>query len=201
MLPHNRTEESITTQDSASVTRTYTYNNLDQLTRISSTDSHQTQIDYSYDSSGNLSAKTTNITTDKGTQSTTLNYTFDARNELQQVTRGGSTIGQFLYDSSGQRIRAKFQQNDGAPLAYQHSLYQGLNLISQYDVGSNNALSINANYQFNPLQRQFIGREAFAESNSDNNTQTYYHTDALGSVLATSKRTQGFYPVFMDGLI
>jgi len=187
---HNRTEESITTQDSASVTRTYTYNNLDQLTRISSTDSHQTQIDYSYDSSGNLSAKTTSITTDKGTQSTTLNYTFDARNELQQVTRGGSTIGQFLYDSSGQRIRAKFQQNDGAPLAYQHSLYQGLNLISQYDVGSNNALSINANYQFNPLQRQFIGREAFAESNSDNNTQTYYHTDALGSVLATSKRTQ-----------
>ena len=75
-------------------------------------------------------------------------------------------------------------------ISYRHSLYQGLNLISQYDVSGTDSYSLNANYQFNPEQQKVIGREAFAESDDDNNTQTWYHTDALGSVLATSKRTQ-----------
>ena len=32
-----------------------------------------------------------------------------------------------------------------------------------------------------------IGRRAYGEDDTANNTQTYYHTDSLGSVLATSK--------------
>ena len=186
---HNRLTETISPAESGSYTRTYTYNNLDQLTHISSGDSNRTRVDYAYDDNGNLSQKVTSLTDSSSntTTSTTLNYTFDARGELQQITQGGSTIGQFLYDSRGQRLRARFSDDSGNQNAYQHSLYQGLNLISQYDVSGSDSYSLNANYQFNPEQKQIVGREAFAESNSANNTQTFYHTDALGSVLATSK--------------
>ena len=147
-------------------------------------------MDYAYDGNGNLSQKITTLTTDDGSDSTTLNYTFDIRGQLQQITSGGSSIGQFLYDSNGQRLRALFNDDSGTQISYRHSLYQGLNLISQYDVSGTDSYSLNANYQFNPEQQKVIGREAFAESDDDNNTQTWYHTDALGSVLATSKRTQ-----------
>ena len=104
-------------------------------------------MDYAYDGNGNLSQKITTLTTDDGSDSTTLNYTFDARGELQQITSGGSSIGQFLYDSHGQRLRARFNDDSGTQIAYRHSLYQGLNLTSQYDVSDTDSYSLNANYR------------------------------------------------------
>lgn len=102
---------------------------------------------------------------------------------------GGSSIGQFLYDDGGQRLRTQYNTlENGQPATQthaQHSLYQGLKLISQYDVSENNSLSLNANYQF--AGSMSIGRRAYNEDDTANNTQTYYHTDSLGSVLATSK--------------
>lgn len=120
----------------------------------------------------------------------TLDYAFDIRGQLQQITTGGSSIGQFLYDPDGQRIRARFNDNSGALLSDRYSLYHGLNLLSQYDISPGNTPLLNANYLINPLTSKAIGRTAWRESDNANNTLTWYHNDAQGSVLATSKRTQ-----------
>jgi YD repeat-containing protein len=185
---NNRELETIT-QAGSSSTKTYTYNNLDQLTNISSTDAENTQVKYDYDANGNLEQKRSSKTINNITQTETNDYTFDIRGQLKSVTMGGSSIGQFLYDDGGQRLRTQYNTLENGQATTQtdaqHSLYQGLKLISQYDVSESNSLSLNANFQF--AGGMNIGRRAYGESDSANNTQTYYHTDALGSVLATSK--------------
>lgn len=112
---NNRTQETIS-QAGSSSTKTYTYNDLDQLTNISSTDAENTQVEYDYDGNGNLAQKRSSKTINSITQTKINDYTFDIRGQLKSVTRvlidgGGSSssyIGQFLYDDGGQRLRTQY---------------------------------------------------------------------------------------------
>jgi RHS repeat-associated protein len=194
---HNRSLETVTLSDGITPAdntryqRHYQYNRLDQLLSIvpnpAGSSGDQPQINYHYDANGNLSQKIITQTISGHHTSNTLDYTFDVRGQLQQITTGGSTIGQFLYDANGQRIRARFNNNDGALLSDRYSLYQGLNLLSQYDISTSNTPLLNANYLINPQTSNPIGRTAWREKDSTNNTLAWYHTDALGSVLAIAK--------------
>jgi RHS repeat-associated protein len=179
---NNRATETTSSADGAD-TKIYTYNALDQLTDISHTDPSADTVSYSYDDLGNVNTKTVS----NADSTSTTQYLFDARNQLRQVTIGGSTVGQFLYDHNGQRIESTFTDDSQIPAASEtkHSLYDGIQLLAEYQLNAEGTPTLDATYQF--YQGSLLGRRALSEDNPTNNTQTYYHTDALSSVLATSK--------------
>ena len=78
-----------------------------------------------------------------GTDTNVTGYLFDTRNQLRQVTVGGSTVGQFLYDHSGQRIETTFtyhsqtdQNQAPATSETKHSLYEGIQLLAEYQLNA-----------------------------------------------------------------
>lgn len=184
---NNRATETTTSAGSTD-TKTYIYNTLDQLTDITNTLPDAPQVTYTYDDLGNVASRT--VTT--GTDTNVTGYLFDTRNQLRQVTVGGSTVGQFLYDHSGQRIESTFtyhsqtdQNQAPATSETKHSLYDGIQLLAEYQLNAEGNPTLDATYQF--YQGTLLGRRALSEDDPANNTQTYYHTDAQNSVLATSK--------------
>jgi RHS repeat-associated protein len=66
---------------------------------------------------------------------------------------------------------------------WRHDCSDRYPLLSQYDIDSGNTPLLNANYLINPQTSNPIGRTAWREKN----TLAWYHTDALGSVLAIAK--------------
>jgi YD repeat-containing protein len=81
----------------ASITTTYTYNNLDQLTAVNLPNTTQ-DLSYTYDARGNM-------LTEAVTGGATTTYTWDARDRMTSVTAPGLSAS-YLYDASGRRTRS-----------------------------------------------------------------------------------------------
>ncbi|HXN99244.1 MAG TPA: hypothetical protein VN881_09240 [Candidatus Acidoferrales bacterium] len=82
------------------VTTNYTYDNLSHLLSVLHQVSSST-IDgaaYSYDSAGNRTAKTNELS------AVTSNYTYDPLYELTQVTQATNTTESYSYDPVGNRL-------------------------------------------------------------------------------------------------
>ena len=113
-----------------------------------------------YDADGNL--------TNDGTNS----YTWNARNQLTQVSQGGSTIFSYAYDAQGRRI-SKTVTGAGNPTQY---LYDGANAVQEAQ-GST----------VNPILTGLSTDERFARN--DVTGRTYFLTDALNSTIALTDPT------------
>ena len=151
----NRTSEILS--GTVNNTKTYSYNNRDQLTTI--TDPNGLNIVYSYDDAGNQLSK------DENGIITTFDYT--ARHRVKTITVGGAPPINYLYDYTGQRVK---YLSKGLEKRYH---YDGLTLIAQTNVLGNTF----ARYHYGD-------RFQLAETRSRINS--YFHVDSLGTNVAVS---------------
>lgn len=107
-----------------------------------------------YDANGNLTSDGTNT------------YTWNARNQLAQVSQNGSTQLSYAYDALGRRVSKLVQ--GGAPTQY---LYDGVNIVQETQSST-----------VNPILAGLSVDERFARN--DVTGRTYFLTDALNSTIA-----------------
>ncbi|MBK8395571.1 MAG: RHS repeat protein [Leptospiraceae bacterium] len=83
-------------QGTDSLSLTYTYGNANHKHAVTSVTSPNTgTIDYSYDESGNMETRATDT------------MTYNGQGKLKQIVTGGGDTFEYLYDSTGNRIRKK----------------------------------------------------------------------------------------------
>jgi RHS repeat-associated protein len=140
---YNRKTETTTAGGETAEDKTYSYNKRNQVEAITDSVSGE-QIEYAYDNNGNRTQKTVTPAA-AGTQITT-DFVYDVRDQLRSITQGGSSIGQFLYDYQGLRIR---KQVPGETVRYVYDDQSVLvqtdelgNTLAKYDYGPDRLLSL-----------------------------------------------------------
>jgi RHS repeat-associated protein len=114
------------------------YNSRNQLTEITDSVDAANNATFGYDEIGNQVTKVKD--------GITTSYVYDARNHLREVTTGGSTVGQFLYDYRGLRTE---KQGDRGTERYSYDdqsvLFQSdasNTPTAKYEYGPNRLLSL-----------------------------------------------------------
>ena len=163
----NRLTEKVTRNSLVNTDKTYHYNSLNQVTKI--TDNlFQANIDYTYDKNGNTTQKTDNATpTPIITQ-----FEYDSRDQLTQVIRGPpgnpEILGQFDYNHAGQRTQhLKSSRGD---VEY---FYDGQSVIHEQNITTQTPL---AHYTFGAQLLSLTAPDGIQ----------YYHFDGLNSTVNLS---------------
>lgn len=144
----------------------YTVNNLQQVTDIrTGSASGPVQTTLTYDANGNMVQRNT-----PGASKPILGMTYDVWDRMIQVADAGF-VDDFRYDDSGRRI---YKKTVGGIVT--NYLYNGANIFAEYGVrwGAPSAVLAFGPHSDEPLFRK------------SGTTPTYYHADALGSIVATS---------------
>ncbi len=159
----NRTVKSI--GNPATTTYAYLYDTANQLEEIHSGSLGGPLLaTLSYDANGNLASD--------GTRT----YTWDAINQLSQVTRGATSVA-YSYDSEGRRIK---KVTGGVTT---HWLYDGPNIYAEYGTAWTNPNAIYTQAGIDtPLIRTTLSGGNFAQAQ-------YYHSDGLGSIVGLANNT------------
>lgn len=137
---NRKTEQTVdNTTSTVTVNKVFTYDNRNQLATINDQLDPGNNVTYTYDTNGNQTSKT------KGTVIT--DFIYDIRDQLRQVTQGGSTLGQFLYDYQGLRVQKdgddgllKYTYDDDSVLVQSNNSGQ---TVAKYDYGPDQLLSLN----------------------------------------------------------
>ena len=116
-----------------------------------------TGASYDYDANGNLVEKTEG--------SDTWTYEWNAENQLKRVTRNGSEVARFSYDPLGRRVE---KIADGITTSY---TYDGEDVLREVSGATS------FKYVHGPGVDEPLARE------DASGALTYYHVDALGSVV------------------
>ena len=143
------------------VDRSYTYNGRNQLTDLRDERDPALSMTFVYDANGNR--------TSQSTDTQTMTYVYDSRNQLRRLTQGGSSLGEFLYDWQGLRVRKQ------TPSETRRYVYDDQAVLLTTDDAGN----IDSHYIYGP------GR-LLALDHVHQGPQ-YYLFDALGSVMGLSK--------------
>ncbi len=160
---YNRTSESAVEKASGTTvsSKTFSYNNRNQVTSISDSANAANNTTYAYDANGNQTVKTQN--------GHTLTFVYDVRDRLVRVSQDATTLGQFRYDHAGMRI-----QKEGDQGVVRYTYDDGSVLIQTDDTGTTLA-----KYDYGP--DRLLSLEQATEG------EQFYHFDALGSVVNLSK--------------
>ena len=171
---YNRISEVETTNAAQTKNRVYAYNQRNQLTDIQDALESLNNTHYQFDQNGNQTQK------QKGAD--TSLYAYDIRDDLRQVTIGGSTVGQFLYDYQGLRIEKLGERG------LERSTYDDQAILQQYNVqgcanvadagcagASNNANRTRAKFNYGP--------DRLLSLKTTGEPVQFYLTDALKSVV------------------
>ncbi|MBK7144287.1 MAG: RHS repeat protein [Xanthomonadales bacterium] len=170
----NRQTETVTelATNTVRANKTYTYNERDQLERITDP-ANDLQIDYAYDDNGNREQR---IVRQNGVITSQVDYTFDARDRLIQAQPNApnEAIVQYQYDADDRRIaRIETPRVNGIPQTpiTTRSIYDGSNLLHEADPAQ-----ITATYR----------RSAVLDRHIDHATNTvrHYQLDALRTPVA-----------------
>ncbi|HEY0781963.1 MAG TPA: RHS repeat-associated core domain-containing protein, partial [Thermoanaerobaculia bacterium] len=160
--------------------KTFTYDERHRLTALADAVDASRNVTYGYDANGNQVART------QGAAST--QFTFDARNQLLAIRRGGALLGRYGYDYRGLRVTKQ-----GAAGLLQ-STYDGRSLlvqtdptgttIAKFDYGSDRLLSL----QHAVEGRQFYLFDALRSvtdlTSLDGTARASYRFDAWGALRA-----------------
>ncbi len=147
--------------ENGSVTTTYTY---DATHRLSSVTKNGVTTQYTYDDNGNLLAKTTG--------SSTTSFAYDLANRLVQVQAPGIPVNSFKYDALGRRV---YRSGSNGQV---WTLYDAEDAVLEFDeIGNLVRGFVHGDKIDDPLALMDYG---------DTGNDYFYHTDALGSVLAMS---------------
>ena len=157
----NRLTESITPSTGDPYSKTYGYNTRDHLLTITHSQDPAENVTYTYDAGGNQRTKTKN-----GTVTT---FIPNSRNQIARIEENTLPIGTYAYDYRGLRVEKYTDHRtrylyDAQSVLQRHDDTQGTIL---YDYGPDRLLSVT-----HPSE----GR-------------SYYHHDALGSIISQSTET------------
>nr|WP_256381552.1 RHS repeat-associated core domain-containing protein [Sulfuricella sp. T08] len=162
---NNRTLKSI--GNPATSTLAYKYDDANQLTEIHNGTITGTLLStLSYDNNGNLQSD--------GSRS----YTWDALNQLAQVTKGATTVA-YGYDADGRRIR---KVTGGITTQW---LYDGQDIYAEYGAAwtNPNAVYTSGGGVDDPVIKATVtGASSYGQAQ-------YYHADGLGSIVGLSNST------------
>ena len=160
---YNRTGETAVEKAGGTTvsSKTFSYNNRNQVTSISDSANAANDTTYSYDANGNQTVKTRN--------GHTLTFVYDVRDRLVRVSQDTTTLGQFRYDHAGMRI-----QKEGAQGIVRYTYDDGSVLLQTDDTGATLA-----KYDYGP--DRLLSLEQVTEG------EQFYHFDALGSVVNLSR--------------
>ncbi len=160
---YNRTSETAVEKVGGTTvsSKTFSYNNRNQVTSISDSANAANDTTYSYDANGNQTVKTQN--------GSTLNFIYDVRDRLVRVSQDTTTLGRFRYDHAGMRI-----QKEGAQGIVRYTYDDGSVLLQTDDTGATLA-----KYDYGP--DRLLSLEQATEG------EQFYHFDALGSVVNLSR--------------
>ncbi len=160
---YNRTGETAVEKAGGTTvsSKTFSYNNRNQVTSISDSANAANDTTYSYDANGNQTVKTRN--------GHTLTFVYDVRDRLVRVSQDTTTLGQFRYDHAGMRI-----QKEGAQGIVRYTYDDGSVLLQTDGAGTTLA-----KYDYGP--DRLLSLEQVTEG------EQFYHFDALGSVVNLSK--------------
>ncbi|HEU4932662.1 MAG TPA: Ig-like domain-containing protein [Pyrinomonadaceae bacterium] len=157
------TSESRQNSDSALVTTTALFNELNRLTQLSSNAAGSVATTYDYDRNGNLTS------TRQNTQITTK-YEYDCRDQLRRVLNGSNQeVAAYDYNFDRQRIAKTI---GGVPLTY---VYAGDQVVSEY--GLNDQLVNRYDVSAGEVVRAQLGGEG----------ERYYFSDGQGSVTSLAQ--------------
>ncbi|WP_027706786.1 RHS repeat-associated core domain-containing protein [Zooshikella ganghwensis] len=162
---YNRIRETTTDAANNQVIKDqgFSYNLRNELLEIKDLPADTVAVSYQYDANGNqIQKQKAGVTTD---------FVYDIRDHLRQVMQGGSSVGQFLYDTRG--LRVEKLGNRGV----ERYTYDDQSVLAQLD-SSNNPI---AHYDYGP------GR-LMALTHRDEGT-AFYHFDALGSIVNLTTTT------------
>jgi|GEM_PF-1204005 len=151
----------------------YHYDAAQQLEHINNTSQNGTLFaSYTYDNIGNL------LTQSK--EGTTTAYDYDGLERMVGLsqTNANAQISsqQYKYDHSGNRLSRTIVSANGNTTVNQYT-YAGQNIWAEFDNSWTQAL---AHYTYSGLDQVMV------RSTPNVNNSRFYHTDALGSVVATS---------------
>ncbi len=164
----NRTSVVVTPYGQSPATTSYSTNTLNQYTAVGG-------VSHSWDGNGNLS--------DDGT----LTYEYNYRNEICRVKNGGTTVATYKYDALGRRVEKAV--TGGVTERY---VYAGVETIATYD-GSN---TWKQDFVFGQgidnvlMLEQADVLDFDADQNTSETTRSFYHKNALGSVMAITDMSE-----------
>ncbi|MGO8989042.1 MAG: RHS repeat-associated core domain-containing protein [bacterium] len=158
---YNHKTEKVTnvTLNSVLSTKNYFYDETNWLTRIDDTIAGNS-ITYAYDENGNTINKIESALPGQDTD-----FVYDSRNQLVQVTRGSTVLGQYDYNSKGLRVRHRLSERGDVDYYYDDNA-----VIEEHNASDN---SLIAHYRY---------ADRLLSLNSALGTQ-YYHHDGLGSTV------------------
>ena len=157
--------------------KSYTYNNRNQLKTIADSVTSQSMA-YDYDGNGNQTKKTT---VNGGTTTVSV-FTFNARDQLDNVTQDGTEQASFKYDHKGMRSHKTGQRGtekytwDGNSLLLQKD--HGDSLQAHYEYGQRNLIRLNRAGNSEQYRYDALGSPVQLISNSTESA--YYQYDAWG---------------------
>ncbi len=154
-LTGNRIQE-VTTGAEAS-DKTFHYDAINRLERITDTASGAEVTRYAYDRNGNTTSKTSGaVTTD---------FLFDIRDQIGEVRQGPSILGRYGYDYDGRRI---LKIGDDGRRQY---TYDQLSVITEAD-------QVNAT-----VSKYDYGMDQLVRLDSRGEGRSFFHLDFLGSTV------------------
>ena len=161
----NRTSVVVTPYGQSAQTTNYTHNTLHQYTAVGGTGHY-------YDGNGNLD--------DDGN----LTYEYSYRNLICAVKDGETTVATYRYDALGRRVEKDVEEG-----VFERYVYAGLETIATY--GASNAWK--QDFVFGQGIDQILMLEqadvldADEDENTSETTRSFYHRNALGSVMAITE--------------
>ncbi len=184
---------------------TFSYDALDNLTQdvtAATTTSFPSDAGTNLPTAIKIGSTTTALTYDgegnlkqKGSGPTATVYTFDSANELTQVTQGATTY-RYTYDGSGLRATSSSDSVTTAGLQTDSIYNSAGQLVYESTVATGNPDRIFANGFEKPVAATqttkyvYLGSHAIARQVTSGTTitDTYLHTDALGSPVAQTDK-------------
>jgi RHS repeat-associated protein len=152
----NRKTEITTAGGATTQSKTYSYNNRNQLTTVADNLNAANSAVYGFDANGNQTSKTQN--------SSTTNFAYDVKDQLLSVNQNNANIGVFSYDYQGHRI---VKDMGGSIVRY---AYDGSSVLVETDTSG----STLAKFDYGP--------DRLLSMNHATEGRAYYLFDALGSV-------------------
>jgi RHS repeat-associated protein len=162
-LSGNRIQE-VTTGAAAS-DKTFEYDAINRLERMTDTTTSAVVAAYGYDENGNTTSKTAG--------GVTTSFLFDIRDQLGEVRQGASILGRYGYDYDGRRI---LKIGDDGRRQY---TYDQLSVVTEAD-------QANAT-----VSKYDYGMDQLVRLNNRNEGRSFFHLDFLGSTVGLTDAAGG----------
>lgn len=167
---YQRVDLRNTTSTADDYTDTFTYDDMERLTRQNTTVGAIRQLNFAYDDTGNLTSKTSNVSGDLDV----TGYAYGTSGKPHRLTSAtlGGISNTFVYDSNGNIKRYNAASGDDKFLDY-----DGQNNVTKITVGVSSTTTTPTardEFWYDPEGQRFLSRESWDASGTQRQVLTVY---------------------------